>query len=55
MLSYASAPDEDWRPARKEDQIGRYQVTSTSLKTSYLCHEHINPAFTNDDVVCSKL
>jgi len=31
-LTYASQPDDEWGPARKEDQYGRYEKSNLSFE-----------------------
>lgn len=50
MLTYASKPDEEWKPSRKEDQIGRYDPLN-----SFVHHEHINPTFEPEMNLRSRL
>jgi hypothetical protein len=66
MLTYASQPQDDWGPARKEDQCGRYEAMnpkpsgpiSNNKKLdnrSRIINENINEAFDSGTNICSRL
>ncbi len=60
MLTYGSEPAEDWGPARKEDQHGRYEhlnkkLTEPIVSDPKLHNENINNAFSSQPDMCSRL
>ena len=59
MLEYASEPADDWGPARKENQYGRYENLNkkpTGLhERSSNVNGHINAAFTAPPDISSRL
>lgn len=52
MLTYASQPTDDWGPARKENQIDRYDKLKQKLTKS---NEQTNHAFDTQPDICSRL
>jgi hypothetical protein len=65
MLTYASQPQDEWGPARKEDQCGRYEPMNLNktepvgsdkkLNKSYIINENIDNAFDSQTDFCSRL
>jgi hypothetical protein len=66
MLTYASQPQDDWGPARKEDQCGRYEALNPKRtepisnnkqldNRSRIINENINEAFDSQTNICSRL
>jgi hypothetical protein len=60
MLTYGSQPADDWGPARKEDQYGRYEFLNKKLNEPTvsdrkLNNENINKAFNSEPDTCSRL
>jgi hypothetical protein len=66
MLTYASQPADDWGPARKENQCGRYESLNKRITepTAYKkqtdtrpvnFNENINNAFDSETNISSRL
>lgn len=63
MLTYASQPADDWGPARKENQTGRYEILNQKIKDpnktifnkSVNSNGNINNAFESQTDTCSRL
>jgi hypothetical protein len=60
MLRYASQPADDWGPARKQDQYGRYEFmnknsTEPTESDRKLNNENINKAFNSQPDISSRL
>jgi hypothetical protein len=66
MLTYASEPADDWGPARKENQHGRYEIMNKKItesieykkklnNKSFDFQENVNNAFDSQTEICSRL